>query len=75
MICGKLVINCGSMRNKCSSLALPLGHAEQTHVGKFRNVTCYSKHLNTMGLISVGSFLVAEVGLADTFTARITPQL
>lgn len=66
---------CGSMKNKRPSLALPLGHAEQTHAGKCRNVTRCSKQLNTMGLISVGSFLVAEVSLADTFTAQITPQL
>lgn len=75
MICGKLVINCRSMKNKHFSLTIPLSHTEQTHAGKFRNVTHYSKWLNTMGLILLGSFVVAEVSLAGTFTAWITPQL
>lgn len=75
MICGELVINCRTMKTKHFSLTLPLSHTEQTHAGKFRNVTHYSKWLNTMGLILLGLFLVADVSSADTFTAQITPQL
>lgn len=75
MICGKLVISCRSMKNKHFSLTLPLSHTEQTHAGKCRNVTHCSKRLNTMGLILLGSFLVAEVSLADTFPARVTLRL
>lgn len=75
MICGKLVISCRSMKNKHFSLTLPLSHTEQTHAGKCRNVTRCSKRLNTMGLILLGSFLVAEVSLAVTFTARVSPRL
>lgn len=75
MICGKLVINCRSMKNKHFSLTLPLSNSEQTHAGKCRNVTHYSTWLNIMGLILLGSFLIAEVRLADAFTAHITPGL
>lgn len=67
MICGKLVINCRSMKTKHFSLTLPLSHTEQTHAWKFRNITRYSKWLNTMDWISLGWFLVTERSLAATF--------
>lgn len=72
MICGKLVINCRSMKNKQFSLTLLLSHTEQTHAGKFRNVTHYSKCLNTTGLFLQGSFLIAAVALAHTSESWVT---